>query len=196
MDVQHILEAMDGIALVLDHKLAVVAVGHSNWQRFWRDNGGVGEPDLIGECITDFFSEGEVRDLYRALFHDVLLGGRPWLHIDFRCDAPTKRRAMRLAVTRIASEPAGTRLLYQSVLLSEDVRPALPLFAASTATHDAEAAVRICTICHKVKWPTATPTSPEWIEPQEYYLRGGAEVILLSHGFCPPCHASLRRSRS
>jgi hypothetical protein len=28
----------------------------------------------------------------------------------------------------------------------------------------------------------------EWIEPQEYYRRGGAEVVRLSHGFCPECY--------
>jgi hypothetical protein len=27
-----------------------------------------------------------------------------------------------------------------------------------------------------------------WIEPQEYYRRGGSDVTVMSHGFCQPCY--------
>jgi hypothetical protein len=82
-------------------------------------------------------------------------------------------------------------LLYQSTTLSEEQRPAIPLFDAPAVGSSRPDILKTCSICAKVQWPAGGAVTAEWIEPQEYYRRGGADVVLLSHGFCLPCYQSL-----
>lgn len=189
VSLQDILEAMDGIALLIDRDLIVRRVGRRHWDQFWSRNGGLPtDVGIIGRDITASFSEGEVRDTYHKLFIEMLEGKRGLVRIAYRCDAPTLRRSMRLAVTPVETDTARQYLLYQSSILSVEQRPAIPLFGATVVGLPGPGVLRICSICAKVAWPTAgDPGNDEWIEPQDYYRRGGADVALLSHGFCAPC---------
>lgn len=195
MNSQDLLEAMDGVALLLDRDLIVRRVGWRNWNRFWTKNGGAGDAaTVLGRDVTGFFSEGEVRDTYRQLFLGVMAGTRHSVKIDYRCDSPILKRSMRLAVTIVPGDPEPEYLLYQSLTLAIEQRPAIPLFGAPAAGANWPDALKVCSCCAKVQWPVASSgpeaewPAAEWIEPQEYYRRGGAEVILLTHGFCPPCY--------
>ncbi|MET4702535.1 hypothetical protein ABIE65_005599 [Constrictibacter sp. MBR-5] len=190
MNVQALLEAIDGIALVIDRDLRVSAVGTGNWDRFWAENGGAdGGFAILGKDITMSFSPGVVRDTYRKLFTEVLEMKRQAICVDYRCDAPAARRQMRLSVTPIVTSAGRTHLLYQSTLLSMEQRPPIPLFAARTGEENEPGAVRICAVCAKVEWPDEhAPGAMAWIEPQEYYRRGGSDVTVMSHGFCQPCY--------
>lgn len=92
MDMQALLEAMDGIALLIDRNLRVTAVGRSNWDRFWKENGGAeGRHAVVGDDVTMSFSRGVVRDTYRKLLAEVLDTKRHAIRIDYRCDAPAAR---------------------------------------------------------------------------------------------------------
>ena len=190
---QNLLDAMDGVCLLLDGELRILAVGWPNWDRFLRENDG---PDyqreqVLGRRIHDFFTEGEVRDTYKRVFEHVLTGRRGELQVTYHCDAPQVERLMRLSVTRVEGE-RGAALLYQSTLLSATERPPMGLFGAPVRPSGQENLLTICSICARVAWPEGAPAEArEWISPHEYYRRGGGEVAALSHGFCPKCFDDL-----
>jgi hypothetical protein len=190
MNSQNILEAMEGLALILDRNLIVRNVGWRNWNAFWTKNGGVGDAaTVLGRDITDFISKGEVRDTYRQMFLGVMAGTRHSVKIDYRCDSPVLKRSMRLAVTIVPGDTPPEYLLYQSTILAIEQRPAIPLFGAPFAGPNWPNPLKICAGCAKVQWPMGSSApDAEWIEPQEYYRRGGSDLILMSHGFCRPCY--------
>lgn len=189
---QRLLDAMDGIAILIDPDLRVLAYGEPNWTDFWRRNGG--DPDrgdFRGTDITEAFSEGDVRATYRQVFHDVLKGRRRAMQIDYRCDAPDIHRQMRLSVTAVEGDNGERGLLYQSIVLLQEQRPPLDIFGGHSANSDAPF-VKICAVCARLAWPEAQHARDQiWIEPQEYYRQGGLERVRLSHGFCPACYIKL-----
>lgn len=197
---QSLLDAMDGITMVLDHELRITFVGRPNWQQSLDDSPSqdsiVGNPsnkNVLHHPVTQFFAGDAVRTTFEDLFNSVLNGRRPVVRIDYRCDAPTLRRDMHLTVGPIKTAGEVSHLLYQSTTLSVQQRPAIPLFGAAVADHDAEDILTLCAICARVAWPIGAPTGTrEWIEPTEYYRRGGDDVALISHGFCRDCFARVQ----
>lgn len=204
MTAQAILDAMDGIALLIDRDLCIVACGRSNWQRFWRDNGGaLPVPDPAGQCFLDFMMPGATRDEYRLLLGQVASGTRPAVRFDFRCDGPRVRRRMRVSMTQAALPGTGSGdaqrgVLYQSVAIEEAPRPPQGLFAAASELAEAPAdpprpVVTMCATCALVAWPPgAKGESADWVTAPEYYRRGGGEDVLLAQAFCPDCLAAFR----
>jgi len=205
---QAILEAMDGIALLIDRDVRIVACGWSNWQRFWRDNGGaLPVPDPTGQCFLDFVMPGATRDEYRLLLEQVVNGARPAVRFDFRCDAPRIRRRMRVSMTRatlpetVAGEPQRG-VLYQSVPIEEAPRPPQGLFATAAGLAEApadppRAVVTMCATCALVAWPPgAKGDAADWVTAPEYYRRGGGEDVLLAQAFCPDCSAAFLADES
>jgi len=174
----------------MDRSLIVRHVGWRNWNSFWTKNGGAADTaKVVGRDITEFFAGGVVRDTYRKLLLQITERKRHQIQTDYRCDSPTLRRSMRLTVTPVQSGPEPAFLLYQSIELSVEQRPAIPLFGARAVGSNYPDALKICSICAKVQWPMGSKDpAAEWIEPQQYYRRGGSDVILLSHGFCWPCY--------
>lgn len=99
---------------------------------------------------------------------------------------------MRLTVGPLRTGVGATSLVYQSIMLSVQQRPVIPLLGARVADHQAEDILTLCSICARVAWPIGAPTDTrEWIEPPEFYRRGGGEVELISHGFCKTCFDKL-----
>ncbi|MEX1146805.1 MAG: hypothetical protein WEB93_00340 [Sphingomonadales bacterium] len=199
MDAQAIFEAMDGVVMLIDGDLRIVRIGRTNWNEFRIGNGGTAlDPENAqGSTVTRYFSAGIVRDTYQQLFKKVLGGVRGHVAIEYRCDSPDTRRQMRLSVTPVREAGTITHILYQSTLLSENMRPPLFLFSAPSVNSVSEISdafektIGICSICSKVKQPNATSHEDEWIEAQEYYHHGGSDDVVLSHGFCPPCYDRL-----
>lgn len=186
-----LLEAMDGVVLVLNPDLVVSQIGWRNWNSFWNKNGGGPPLDVVGRDIATFFSDGEVRVTYHKIFSEVATRKRGHFHLDYRCDSPSLKRSMRLSLTPIDRGSELQGLLYQSTLLSAEQRLPIPLFENLRGV-DA-AIVTICSVCAKVRWPSDENRShEEWIEPPEFYRRGGDERVLLSHGFCEACFQKLK----
>ena len=182
--------------MILDHELRITQIGEPNWQQFYDENPPVGlspsSASVIDRPITQFFVGDVVRETFAELFNSVLRGARPVVQIDYRCDAPTVRRDMRLSVRPIRTAEKVCHLLYQSITLSAQQRPAIPLFGVPVVDHDAEDILTLCAICARVAWPVGAPTgSREWIEAPEFYRRGGSDVQVISHGLCKTCHAKL-----
>lgn len=197
---QELLDAMDGIVMLIDRGLRIVRIGSPNWQRFMDDNLPQDRTDrersgeaVLWRPVTEFFAGDTVREVFAELFDSVLSGARPIVRIDYRCDAPGLRRDMRLTVGPVRKGDAVSHLLYQSVQLSTEPRAAIPLFGAPVAAKDADDILTLCAICARVAWPIGAPAGErEWVEPAEYYRLGGGEVALISHGFCESCFARLR----
>lgn len=197
---QRLLDAMDGISMILDHDLRITRVGEPNWQEFLDDNAPEDlevrnrpRGDVLDRPVTQFFAGEVVRSTFATLFNGVLTGTRPVVRIDYRCDAPTLRRDMRLSVRPINTGGNIRHLLYQSVMLAAQQRPAIPLFGARVADQEADNILTLCAICARVAWPVGAPSGArEWIEPPEYYQRGGSEVSMISHGFCEDCFGKLQ----
>jgi len=198
---QAILNAMDGVSLVLGARLCIVQVGTPNWQEFFEQNVSDDAKHLkqtpeavIGQPITDFFSGERVRSAYATLFQDILKGQRGPFHVDYRCDAPALRRDMRLSIRRIEPGEGGQHeLLYQSILLSAEPRAPVSFVEAPIAPADRPSILTLCSICARVAWPVgAQHPDCKWIEAAEYYRRGGDEVPMISHGFCEPCFDKLQ----
>ena len=182
---QTLLDAMDGIALVLDADLRVVAGGWTNWSTFWRANGGAAPvPLALGSDITLAFSKGPVRCAFRAALQGVLRGERPPLRLAFRCDSPRVLREMHLTVTRCG----GDRLLYHARLLAERPWPA----RLSLVPQQPE---RRCGVCARVQMPAVTvpdgaaalqPDALDWSEPVS-----PPQVPAEEPDLCPRCHLAL-----
>ncbi len=194
-----LLDAMDGIAIIIDRDLCVSQIGQTNWGRFLDDNPPE-DPEalerakhaVLGRPVTQFFAGESVRTTYANLFRSVLSGKRSYVTIEYRCDAPSLRRDMRLAISPIRSNGLLNHLLYQSTVISKELRPAIPLFGAPLVDADAQDILTVCSICARVAWPIGAPTGVcEWIEAADYYRRGGDHVALISHGFCEGCFEKL-----
>lgn len=115
---QSLLDAMDGIAMILDHDLRITRIGVPNWHASLNENPppdpAVCNPsseDALGRPVTDFFVGDVVRATYATLFNQVLSGARPVVRVDCRCDAPTLRRGVRFSVSPIASGGGVRHLL-------------------------------------------------------------------------------------
>lgn len=197
---QALLDAMDGIAMILDQDLRITRIGVPNWQNFLDNNPPQtaavrhhSHENVLDRPVTQFIAGEDVRSTFAELFGSVLGGARPVVRVDYRCDEPTQRRDMRLTVSPISTDGEVRHLLYQSVMLSIQQRPAIPLFGAPVAHEKAEDILTLCAICARVAWPIGAPSGTrEWIEPTEYYRRDGAEVTLISHGFCEDCFSQLK----
>lgn len=196
---QRLLDSMDGVALILDANLLIVRIGDPNWSRFLDDNrgargasAGASIEATIGRPIGTFFAGEILQQTFSGLFRRVLDGRRDAIRLDYRCDAPDLRRDMRLAVTLLMARDGARQLLYQSIMLSTESRAPLPLFDADIATNEGPDILTLCAICARVAWPLGAPSGArDWIDPAEYYRRGGAETVSISHGFCEACHARL-----
>lgn len=195
-DFEALLDAIDGVALVIDRDMKVQSVGTRNWEAFWCENGGAppGEASIIGSTVTDAFTPGSVRNTFRQMFAELFAGQRASLRLDYRCDAPDTRRVMRLSVTPILArgEDEIRYVLYQSVLLDSEQRPPLALFGAPATGLERPDILKICCVCAKVATPaTGAGGQQQWLDAQDYYAQGGKEVSMLSHGFCEPCASKL-----
>lgn len=197
---QSLLNAMDGITMILDSDLHIAGIGEPNWQQFLDENPpqdpavrSRSSESVIDRPVTQFIAGEAIRTAFADLFNSVLTRTRPYVQFDYRCDSPTLRRDMRLSVRPIMSGSDVDYLLYQSVVFSVQQRPAIPLFGAAVADQDSEDILTLCAICARVAWPIGAPSGArEWIEPPEFYRRGGGGVALLSHGFCGDCFTRLQ----
>lgn len=156
---------------------------------------------ILGRSMDSAFNSHQVDQTSNCC--RILTGDRSWpdncascwtvVRVDYCCDEPTLRRGMRISVSPITIDGDVCQLLCQSIIVSTEQRPAIALFGAAIADQDAEDIVSLCTICARVAWPVgALRDDREWIEPHKYYQRGGADVPVISHGFCKQCFAKLQ----
>ncbi|MEN3974277.1 hypothetical protein [Emcibacter sp. SYSU 3D8] len=201
-DVGALLNAMDGVAYLTAPDGTILAVGERNWSDFASANGA---PQLstaaavVGSNLFKQTAGVEVRQVQEHLHREVASGRRVTVTYTYRCDSPGAERLMRMSVTPVMQGGKAGAILYQSVVLKEAPRPPMSLFASRgegpEAGRDPEI-VRLCSYCHDVAWPAEPGSDVEWIEPDEYYRRGGSPDVMISHGICPDCFDRLELGRA
>ena len=203
MDVQSLIDGMDGIAYVVDAKGIIRMIGTRHWNAFAAGNGGGGLVDGAGVLGQDLFSiiaGDRVRDSYRRLFNGILAGDYASAALLSRCDSPGVRRALRISLTPLCHGGHVDGVLVQSVALSEDVRPPIDLFDFTALNADlagdrARPLLSMCSYCQDVFYPAGSDeVHGLWIPAEEYYRRGGTSNVRISHGICDPCWDRAARS--
>lgn len=196
IDVQHLVDGMDGIVYVLDRQALVVTIGAANWNAFADANGGEHLHDgdgVVGRSIYSFISGDSVRDSYERCFNGVFSGRLHHAHLETRCDSPGTMRLLRLSVTPILGDDAVDYVLVQSIAMVERVRPYMSLFdfeslRAKHALGRDLPLLTMCSYCQQVRFPAGSDeTEGEWVTAEDYYRRGGVADVSISHGMCDPC---------
>jgi len=186
---QALIDALPGIAYVVDLEGRIVTCNPGPWREFAEANGAPGLADVgnvIGRPLTSFIAGEGPKQADEHIRSSLLREGRGRVAIDFRCDSPARIRRMRLhiSVIRLGREPAG--FLYQSVLLSERARPAVNALAPRLpGLFDDEALiVTACSYCERFRHPF----DPRyWISPEEYDAFR-LPTARISHGMCNECY--------
>jgi len=192
---QDVLDSLDGVAYLVGPDGAILGVGMPNWASA-AAAGKAGDRlgGVVGTNLLDWISGRKVRGSYQMMMAAILDGSQPSVVLPYRCDTPAGRRHMRLSLTPYRNGGRIRGVLYQSVLLAETMRPPINLFdpdilVAHLGESRGRPMVTMCSYCQRVAWPPGQARRPrEWIEAEDYYRRGGASDIRISHGICPSCY--------
>ena len=186
-----LLDALEGVAYVVDCDGAIVALGEHNWRSFAASGNAadiLAPGAVIGRNIYEFITGDDVRAYYRERLRRLSFEQGTGMATRIRCDAPSVKRELRLSVMPIWIESSVRGFLFQSIVMNETVRPPIDLFdfqaRARTTMDDMRPIVRMCSICQRLESPSANGV---WVEAAEYYQRGGEADVRLSHGICQTC---------
>jgi hypothetical protein len=194
MGVQELLDAVEGVAYVVDPEGIILACSKRTWDAFLAQNNGpaaLRAGAIIGQNIFAYVSGAQVAERYCSWLRALAAEDRGPLIFAYRCDAPGERREMRMAVTRLERSGQLDGFLFQSTLLAAEARPPLNIYDSASVieAEERDAArpiVTTCSFCRRLRWPpSALPES--WVEAEDYYRLGGASRVRLSHGICPDC---------
>ena len=171
------------LSYVLDAANLVVEI-EGPWDEFAAANGcpELTRAAVLGRSLFDFVTGADAREVVGLLLARARDAGS--FDVGFRCDAPTRRRFMRL---ELRPEPCG-RVRSSSQLVREESRPAQPLLDPTIPRTDAM--LMICSWCKKVL------VGDSWSEIEEAareptFLEADA-FPRLTHGICPSCRAAFR----
>lgn len=152
------------------------------WDRFARENGAPGLPRPEGERLLDHVAGSSVRAVLASLL-DRARRRRDPIELPYRCDAPDRRRFMRM---RLEPGEGGT-LLVRSRVVREEPRPAVRLLQPDVPRSDE--LLRICAWCKRVDVEGAWVEVEEAIERLELFDR--PTLPELTHGVCERCSHEL-----
>jgi PAS fold len=195
LDAQRLLDAMDGIAYLVDAEGVILAAGTDSWSRFAAENSATSltVEAVVGSSLFSHVQGSDVQNACRTI-HDAVCRERcPVITYEYRCDAPDAERRMRMSISPVRDRSGSVMALYQSQIVTEAPRLALGLFsmerrAAPGIAYRRNELVVLCSFCHDVAWPIgAEEPDQTWIRIDEYYRRGGSGDCAVSHGVCPAC---------
>ena len=194
---QAILDALDGIAYIVDPQGRIAAYGQKRWDRFAKENGApelIGAQSLLGRSLFDFVTGAEVQESYRLYLAGLQCDPTESVTFSFRCDGPDVMRELHMAITALHDGASVQGFLFHSVPLFENYRPALNIydFKALQQALKAESStpiVAVCSYCLRLRHPPgSTDHDGVWIMAEDYYRWGGTSDVRLSHGICPDCY--------
>lgn len=187
-----LLNALDGFAYIVAVDGTILAVGEPGWSNFAIHNGapGLKGDAIVGQNLFDMGTDEEVLRVQMDLHRRILERQRSVISFEYRCDSPDTIRRMRMSLRPLVEHQRVVAVLYQSILLEQVPRPRMSLFER----FETGELVTLCTYCHDVAWPPgASDKDRTWIEPEEYYRRGGPAEVVVSHGMCPECYDRVMR---
>jgi hypothetical protein len=193
LNIDDVLDALDGIAYAIDADERIVGVGRRRWNNFATENGA---PQLSAESVVsrnlfEFISGEDVREAYRLCTVKSSATREPVIVLS-RCDSPSVARELRMTIAPLQLTSTVTGFLFHSQTISETVRPPLDIFDFKTlkAAFQAEAElpiVTVCSFCQRV-CSSRSNDDREWITAEQYYRSGGDSRVRVSHGLCADCH--------
>ncbi len=189
INLQQLLDGFVDMAYLTDADGHILLYNRTRWNEFALHNGAPELTDparLIGRPVYEFIEGEETRMTYRRFTEALLEGRREDVTFRFYCDAPDRRRLMRLSISPIHGEEKTIALLYHTILLSETIRPAMGIFKVAEDRPEAPL-LGICSYCKDVRYPPGSKTG-EWMSAERYYQTGGTDHVRLSHGVCPTCY--------
>lgn len=195
-----LLDAIDGVAYVVDVDGVIRTIGATNWQAFARENDvpALEAVDaLIGKSLFDFIAGETVRDTYRFFLRELLDGMMDRLTLENRCDAPGLLRLMHMSITPMRNDGEISGFLFQNVLVESFTRPPMAIFAFANQSPDSSATddrpvVGMCSFCQRIASlpgsdPRGAPDANGWEDAEAYYRKGGTSDVRISHAVCDEC---------
>ena len=187
-----LLDAMDGIAYLVEDDGTFIDWGRPNWNRFACNNGA---PELASTKRFNLFEAlaGDVvSQNYRTLMKRALANATGPEVFVFRCDSANEMRQFRMTISCVQYPAQSPKLLFHILPVSKTVRPPINLFdgtvrKALLGEESGKPLVRICSYCLKVH----DDAQDCWIEPEAYYRAGGSGDVRLSHGICHDCYQAI-----
>lgn len=187
---EDVLDALDGIAFVVDRGGRIVTHSRRAWDESCADGNApeLAEPGgVVGRPLAGFVTPGEVRSMVERQLAAVLGGSGPIVY-HFRCDAPEVRREMRMSISSLGGEASPRGALFQSIVLRQVMRPPMNIFDhKALERHLAEQQdipiVTMCAYCQRIRADAAD----RFVEAEDYYRAGGSSEVRVSHGVCPDC---------
>ncbi|HEU6447498.1 MAG TPA: PAS domain-containing protein [Verrucomicrobiae bacterium] len=154
----------------------------AHWTQFAGENGSDLTPKaVIGNSLWIYMSDVTTRHLYRIFMHRVRHHRRD-IMVPFRCDAPDRRRFMRMTLRPLSDDGVE----FSSELLREEPRQKVNLLDATFPRRTDF--LEMCSWCKKVK-------APDWVETEEGVARlrlfDAPQLPWVSHSVCPECDKSL-----
>ena len=155
------------------------------FETFADQNDAAGLPArVIGRPLWDFIANREVRQLYWELLSKVRSERRA-MEVPYRCDSPTCRRYLSLAITPLAS--GG--VVFVSRTIREEPRPAMRLLERSDRPRGE--LLSMCSWCKKVKTPAGWTDVEQAVVELELLTEEHPRPI--THGMCPDCFETLMK---
>lgn len=194
---KNILESLYGISYLIDKEGSIIDYSEKSWNEFAISNDCEDiskKENIIGKNIYDFIADLETKESYRKINKVLFEGKRDNAHFYYRCDAPEYRRDMKMCITPIKIDGEVRYILYQSILLSETMRPPMNIFRNKNISEiDESSFITICSYCKNIKKSSDSDGKEnfKWVTPEEYYQSGGRENVMLSHGICPTCYQNI-----
>lgn len=155
------------------------------WDEFAEANGArqLSRQNVLGTRLLDHIVGLETREVASLLLWRARSGHR--VSLAFRCDAPARRRFLRLDLEPLPDES----VLCSSTLLQEEERPAQALLDPRVPRSGD--LVAICSWCRQVR------TGERWLEVEEAVEAMGLlldhQLPAITHAICPRCAQELRR---
>lgn len=152
---QALLDALPGIAYVLDRDFRIVAYGRPNWDAAAAkgDAARLTDPaNVLGHDVFGFIDGEEPRRVYRDLFVAVMNGNGPGISIEARCDTPECDQRTLLSIA-----PLAEGVLVHDLVVERSAPAARPAQLPFGSLQADEASLLMCSICKKIKDPKAGP---------------------------------------
>jgi hypothetical protein len=156
------------------------------WDEFASANGapGLTRESVIGTRLIDHVVGLEPREIASLLLLRARSGHA--VSVGFRCDAPHRRRFLRLDLAPLPDE----RVLFCSTLVREEDRPAQPLLDPRVP-HSGDR-LAVCSWCRRAR------AGEQWLEIEEAVESLGLlqeqQLPAITHTICSRCGPELRRA--
>lgn len=189
MESKALLNAIPDISYIVDREYRIIAYNQKPWNEFALHNRAARlqiPSHVIGKSILDFMEGQETRESYRKYLDMVFAGEREKVIFPFRCDAPDKRRFMRMHITPVIVDEEIVAVLFHSLLIKEEARQRAESLTGPVS-NGVSRSLQICSYCKNVK-PQRTEV---WMTIEDYEQQFGNEPVIQVHTICPVCKSAI-----